>query len=114
MNQRRSGFTLIELLVVIAIIAVLIALLVARRAVSTRGGQANSVREQPQADRPGASQLPGVAQRSARGGHGVQRDRALRSDQHPAVPRADARLQLDQLRLFIPGSDQLHGDVYGR
>ena len=35
--MRRRGFTLIELLVVIAIIAVLIALLLARRPVGPRG-----------------------------------------------------------------------------
>ena len=53
----RPAFTLIELLVVIAIIAVLIALLVARRAVGPRGCPPRPVHEQPQADRLGPAQL---------------------------------------------------------
>ena len=53
----RQGFTLIELLVVIAIIAVLIALLVARRPVGSRGGSAGAVHQQPEATRSGRAQL---------------------------------------------------------
>ena len=56
----RRAFTLIELLVVIAIIAVLIALLLARRPGGARGRTAVPVRQQYEADRPGAAQLPHV------------------------------------------------------
>ena len=51
-GSRRSkrAFTLIELLVVIAIIAVLIGLLLARRAEGPRGRRTDPVPEQPQAD----------------------------------------------------------------
>ena len=59
----RSGFTLIELLVVIAIIAVLIALLLARRPGGPRGRAAGPVRQQPEAARPGDAQLPHRHQR---------------------------------------------------
>ena len=48
----RRGFTLIELLVVIAIIAVLIALLLAGRAVRPRGGPPRPVHQQPEAALP--------------------------------------------------------------
>ena len=58
-RRGRSGFTLIELLVVIAIIAVLIALLLARGAGGARGGAADAVRQQPQADRHRDAQLRG-------------------------------------------------------
>ena len=57
MSKSRSAFTLIELLVVIAIIAVLIALLLPGGAVGARGGAADAVHEQPEADRPGDAQL---------------------------------------------------------
>ena len=57
-SKRSLGFTLIELLVVIAIIAILIALLVARRASGPRGGTADAVHQQSQADRVGDAQLP--------------------------------------------------------
>ena len=55
MLRRRSGFTLIELLVVIAIIAVLISLLLARRAIGSRGSPQDPVRQQREADRAGAA-----------------------------------------------------------
>jgi prepilin-type N-terminal cleavage/methylation domain-containing protein len=42
-RTRPRGFTLIELLVVIAIIAILISLLSARCAASSRGGEADAV-----------------------------------------------------------------------
>ena len=59
MNQtHRRGFTLIELLVVIAIIAVLIALLLPAVQAAQAGRAAGAVREQPEADGPGGSQLP--------------------------------------------------------
>ena len=51
--KRNLGFTLIELLVVIAIIAVLIALALAGGPVGPRGGPADPVHQQPEADRPG-------------------------------------------------------------
>ena len=54
----RRGFTLIELLVVIAIIAVLIAALAAGSSSRPRGRAAGVVRQQPQADRARAAQLP--------------------------------------------------------
>ena len=57
LTNRSRAFTLIELLVVIAIIAVLIALLLARRAVGPRGGAADPVRQQPEATRAGGAQL---------------------------------------------------------
>ena len=44
-HESKRGFTLIELLVVIAIIAVLIALLLARRAGGPRGRPAHPVRQ---------------------------------------------------------------------
>ena len=66
MNHRRSGFTLIELLVVIAIIAVLIALLLPAVQAAREAARACPVRQQSQADRPGAAQLPRVARSPAR------------------------------------------------
>ena len=55
---RKRGFTLIELLVVIAIIAVLIALLLARRSVSARGRAPGPVHQQHEAARARHAQLP--------------------------------------------------------
>ena len=55
-NMKR-GFTLIELLVVIAMIAVLMALLLAGRAIRPRGGPPGPVHQQPEADRPGGLEL---------------------------------------------------------
>ena len=56
--DRRTGFTLIELLVVIAIIAVLIALLLPAVQAAREAARRLAVRQQPEADRPGAAQLP--------------------------------------------------------
>ena len=52
---RHAGFTLIELLVVIAIIAVLIALLLPAVQAAREAARRMPVRQQPEADRPGAA-----------------------------------------------------------
>ena len=56
-SRPRRGFTLVELLVVIAIIGVLIGLLFAVQKVRGNGRMV-AVREQPQADRAYAAELP--------------------------------------------------------
>ena len=57
-SKPRPGFTLIELLVVIAIIAVLIALLLPAVQAAREAARRVAVHQQPEADRPGAAQLP--------------------------------------------------------
>ena len=101
--MRRRGFTLIELLVVIAIIAILIAPAAARRAGGPRGGAADPVLEQPEADRPGPAQLRVVARLAALG-HRASRtipDWAFKcvGAAHAAepLPGGPERLQRDQL-----------------
>ena len=75
---RRSGFTLIELLVVIAIIGILVGWC-SRPSRRRKGGAADAVHQQPQADRPGGTQLrehewdaAGLEHR-----HGINRGRRL-------------------------------------
>ena len=83
-NASRAGFTLIELLVVIAIIAVLDRPAPPRGAVGTGGGPPRPVHQQPQADRPGAPQLPGPERRVPTGRSGGPQRRQL-VHRHPMV-----------------------------
>ena len=96
----RRAFTLIELLVVIAIIAVLISLLLAGRAIGTRGRPPRPVHEQPQADRPGSAQLRELQQLLPAGWRIDQFQQSFRRALQPVRRRG-----LERLARILP----LHG-----
>ena len=99
---RRSGFTLIELLVVIAIIAVLIALLLPAVQAAREAARRAAVRQQPQADRPGAAQLPPGPGRLPDGPvapAGLDLEQHQRPGRHAPLHGAERHLQRDQLQL---------------
>ena len=95
--------------------------LASRRAGRTRGGEAVAVRQQPEAIRPGDSELrhrEGVA--SARRQHplpgpamSIHAGELRHEDAAPPLPRADHTVQLDQLELHRRdghGSERYPGD----
>ncbi len=124
---RGRGFTLIELLVVIAIIGVLIGPAAAGGAGGAGVGPADAVRQQSEADRPGAGQLrvgprrlPAVVCRRPEGRRvGLRRQLPGRGDQHaagvrlgdadPALPGAVAALRELQHQPAVLGAGQHHG-----